>query len=692
MSEANRKITAEHLKLRAYLYVRQSSLKQVMQNKESTERQYALKEKAIAFGWSIEQITVVDSDLGKSGAQSVDRKGFQKMVAEVSLGNVGIVMGLEVSRLARNSVDWHRLLEICALSNTLILDEDGLYDPSHYNDRLLLGMKGSMSEAELHILKARLRGGALNKAKKGELKTSLPVGFVYDPQNRVVLHPDTQVQESIRLLFKKFKESNSARQVVKFFNKEGISFPRQQRTGPAKGSILWGPLTHNRVLKTLHNPRYAGVYYYGRNHYSKLPDGKQTKKLKPKDQWHSYLPDSHEGYISLEEHEQNKKQLSQNAQLHGKDRKKGPVREGSALLQGIVICGRCGRRMTIRYQTRNVYDLYPIYVCQSLGIESGKPACQVIPGAGIDEAIGELLVESVTPLALEVSLSVQEQLHSRLEAADSVRKKQVERAQYEADLARHRYMQVDPNNRLVADTLEADWNEKLRDVRQAQEEYERQRAIDEQALTAEQREKILSLSTDFPKLWNDRKTPHREKKKMVRLLLEDVTLARGEEISVGIRFRGGAMKTLNLPLPLSAFMARKTRPEVVEKVDCLLENYHDIEIAEKLNECGLQTGNGKAFTPLAVRRVRRIYQLKDRYTRLREKGMLKRKEMLAFLDVSDLTLRTWKDKGWIKTYAYGNTIQTILYEPPGKDFYNRFKKGSQWWEKFNKQKVAGGVV
>ena len=317
MLEAQKKVTADHLKRGAYLYVRQSTLKQVMENTESTKRQYALRERAIALGWPIDRITTIDSDLGQSGAQAVDRAGFQKLVAEVGLGNAGIVMGLEVSRLARNSTDWHRLLEICALSNTLILDEDGIYDPAHFNDRLLLGLKGTMSEAELYVLRARLRGGCLNKAKRGELKVSLPIGFVYDGENRAIFHPDKQVQESIQMLFQTFQESNSAWYTVKLFRDRGLRFPRQQRTGLRKGEILWGPLTHTQVLRILKNPRYAGVYYYGRSRHSKLPNGKHTSKKLPKEQWHTLLPDSHKAYISLEEYERNQKQLLQNAQAYG---------------------------------------------------------------------------------------------------------------------------------------------------------------------------------------------------------------------------------------------------------------------------------------------------------------------------------------------------------------------------------------
>lgn len=673
MLEVHKKVTTDHLKRGAYLYIRQSTLKQVIENTESTQRQYALREKAVSLGWPIDRVITIDSDLGQSGAQAADREGFQKLVAEVGLGNAGIVMGLEVSRLARNSTDWHRLLEICALSNTLILDEDGIYDPTHFNDRLLLGLKGTMSEAELHVLRARLRGGALNKAKRGELKIPLPVGFIYNSEDHTILHPDKQIQDSIHILFKIFRESKSAWYTVKLFRDRGLKFPRQQRAGVCKGEIIWGPLTHSQTLRILKNPRYAGVYFYGRAHHTKLLGGKWSSKKIPKEQWHALLPNSHQAYISLEEYEQNQKQLLQNAQTYGEDRRKSPPREGPALLQGIVICGCCGRRMTIRYATRSPGDVYPIYVCQRSAVESAERLCQCIPGASIDDAIAELLVVSMTPLALEVALNVQSQLQARLEEANRLRKKRVERAQYEAELSRQRYMQVDPRNRLVADTLEADWNEKLRIVVEAQEEYEKQRIADEKVITTEQKEKILSLVTDFPRLWNDSKTPYREKKRMVRLLLEDVTLIRGENILVNIRFKGGATKTLTLPIPLSAFMARKTRPEIVEEVDRLLGDHHDIEIADILNGRGIKTGNNIPFTVLAVGRIRRTYQLKDRCTRLREKGMLRRTEMLKLLNVSDLTLRDWRNKGLINTHAYGNTKQTILYELPTKYFAAKIK-------------------
>src|SRR5689334_10184898 len=284
-SEAHQKVTTAHLSRLAYLYVRQSTLRQVFENTESTHRQYALRERAVALGWPLDRIVVIDSDLGQSGASAADREGFQRLVTEVSLGRVGIVLGLEVSRLARNSTDWHRLLELCALGDTLILDEDGLYDPAHFNDRLLLGLKGTMSEAELHVLRARLRGGILNKARRGELESPLPIGLCYDSANRVIFDPDKQVQETIRTFFKIFRRSGSATATVRTFREQGLKFPRRARSGPAKGDILWGELEHSRTLWILHNPRYAGAFFFGRTRQRRTGEGYAGFKRLEREEW-----------------------------------------------------------------------------------------------------------------------------------------------------------------------------------------------------------------------------------------------------------------------------------------------------------------------------------------------------------------------------------------------------------------------
>jgi len=580
--DTHQKVTTSHLKRNAYLYVRQSTLRQVFENTESTKRQYALRQHAIALGWAQDQIVVIDTDLGQSGA-STDREGFQRLVTAVGMGQAGIVLGLEVSRLARNSTDWHRLLEICALTDTLILDEDGIYDPAHFNDRLLLGLKGTMSEAELHVLRARLDGGILNKAKRGELVMRPPMGFAYDAEGHLVHHPDQQIQHALRMLFETFRRTGSASATVKNYRQQGLLFPRCVHSGPKRGDIIWGQLEHSNALRILHNPRYAGAFVYGRSRTRKTADGKQVVKRLPPDQWGTFLPGVHPGYISWEEYEQNQKRLRENAQAVGADRRKSPPREGPALLQGLILCGHCGQRMTVRYHFR-FNRLCPDYLCQRKGIANAEPICAQIPGVEVDRVVSELLVKLVTPTTLEVALTVQQELQARLGEADRLRKQQVERAHYEAELAQTRYMRVDPNNRLVADSLEADWNHKLRALTEAQTEYERRCEEDRKIFQEEERAAILQLTTDFPRLWHDGSTPDRERKRMVRLLLEDVTLLRGEQITLHLRFRGGASQTLVMPLPQTSWQRWTTSPEVVTEIDRLLDHHTHQEIAVLLNQ------------------------------------------------------------------------------------------------------------
>src|SRR6187200_2975079 len=413
MSEqAAAKVTGAHLGRTAYLYVRQSTLRQVLTNTESATRQYGLRQKAIALGWAAEAVVTIDTDQGQSGASAADREGFQRLVAEVSMGRAGIVLGLEVSRLARNNADWHRLLQICAMSATLICDEDGLYDPTDFNDRLLLGLKGTMSEAELHFIRARLVGGQLSKARRGELQMPLPVGLVYDPAGKVVLDPDTGVQQTIRQLFTLFARTGSARATVQQFSADGGLFPVRVRTGAHKGELAWMPLQHWRVLRTLHNPRYAGAFAYGRRRERLAANGKKTFEILPREQWIALIPDAHPGYISWQTYETNQRLLLANATAHGQDRAAGPAREGSALLQGLAICGRCGRRMTVRYHTRRGVEV-PDYQCMNRCIQDGAQRCQNVPGGVVDTAVATLLLDTLTPHALEVALTVQTELETR---------------------------------------------------------------------------------------------------------------------------------------------------------------------------------------------------------------------------------------------------------------------------------------
>lgn len=656
--DLHHKVTARHLTRSAYLYIRQSTLHQIHDHGESTRRQYDLSARARALGWGEEQILVVDCDQGQSGA-TADRIGFQKLVSEVGLGHAGLVMGLEVSRLARNSADWHRLLEICALTDTLILDEDGLYNPSHFNDRLLLGLKGTMSEAELHVMRARLLGGLLNKARRGELKMPLPIGFVYDEQSRVVLDPDLQVQEVIRRLFATFPRVGSALGTAKAFRKEELLFPhRTPVRGPRdRVPVVWKHLRVDTVLRMLHNPRYAGIYSYGKTRQYKTPQGRSVCQKRPVDEWCAWIPDAHEGYISQQKYEENQRRLAENARAIGADRRR-PPREGPALLQGLVVCGKCGRKMGVQYHWRGE-ELVPGYVCA----RKEEASCQIVHGKTVDEALGELLVELMTPMTLEVSLSVQQELTQRFEQTEKLRRKQVERARYEADLVRRRFLQVDPDNRLVAASLEAEWNEKLRLQLAAEEEFERRLAEDRKPFDDEHQAKIRSLVSDFSQLWNDPETPARERKRMMRLLVEDVTLQReSREITAQIRFKGGATRALQMLAPLPASVLYKTDPKIVQEIDRLLDHHTEKEVAELLNQRGLIPPRSRSFVASTIANIRRANNLESRLQRLRARGYLRTKELVNKLHVPWMTVRRWERHGLVRAHYYGDQLR--LYEDP----------------------------
>lgn len=663
--EQHQKVTPRHLKRAALLYVRQSTMRQVFENTESTKRQYALRDRAVALGWPRDAIIVVDGDLGHTATAAGDREGFERVVTEVGMGRVGMVLGLEVSRLARNSSDWHRLLEICALTETLILDEDGVYDPAHFNDRLLLGLKGQMSEAEIYVMKARLHGGILSKALRGELQVPLPTGLVYDTQRKVQLDPDQQVQESVTFLFTTFDRTGSATATMKAFRKNEVLFPRRVRKGPQKGALIWEPLHHQRVLQILHNPRYAGAFVWGRRKERRLPNGHTAVKFVTPDEWISLVPGAHAGYITWTQYQANQQRLLENAKAQGDDRRQSPPREGPALLQGLLLCGRCGDRMNVRYSMRRGGQQVPLYLCDRERTRVGARTCQSIPGASLDEAIGQLLVEMVTPLTLEVALTVQDEIRSHLAEASRLRTMQVERAQYEADLARQRFMNVDPNHRLVADGLEADWNAKLRALHDAQERCEREHAADRAPLTDEQRARVLALAVDFPRLWRDPKTPPRERKRLIRFLIDDVTVTREDTITAHVRFRGGSTRTLTLPIPLRAWELTKTSSAIMTEVDALLESHTPGHIATILNQHGHRSGNGRPFTrKMVVDLVKDHEALKSRYDRLRDQGCLTQEEMAERLGITPPTVRKWARHGLLRAHPYTDR-QQCLYEPPG---------------------------
>ena len=581
------------------------------------------------------------------------------------MGRAGIVLGLEVSRLARNSTDWHRLLEICALSETLILDEDGVYDPGDFNDRLLLGLKGQMSEAELHMMRARLRGGMLNAARRGELRIPLPVGLVYDPLGQVALDPDAQVQHSVRLLFDTFTRTGSASATVRHFNERRLLFPYRPFGGPHKDELHWKALTTARTRRALHNPRYAGAYAFGRNRSRRRPGGGvQTRKVPRRNgrcccamRIRATSPGSGSNRTSVS-------CATTTMPMPTARRRRPPPREGPALLQGLAVCGVCGRTMAVRYRRRKG-GLQPYYLCSREGERTAGPWCQSIPGAAIDRRVGELLVELMTPLTLEVALQVQEELAARAGEADRWRAQRVQRAREEADLARQRFMQTHPDNRMVADVLEAEWNAKLRAVDEAQVALERGRAEPGQGMDEEQRRRILALASDFPRLWNDPATPHRERKRMARLLIEDVTLTKATG-SLGVRLRGGATRQLSWTRDP---VANKTPAEVVAEIDRLLDDHTEGEVARILNERGCRSSNGLAFTTRLVGVVCQRHDVRSRHRRLRDRGLLGPDEIGARLGVTGSTIQRWRKAGLLRAHVYcdaGYHLYEIPDVPPTK--------------------------
>ena len=662
------KVQPGHLSRGAYLYVRQSSMRQVLENVESTKRQYALRGRAIALGWHENQITVIDSDQGESGASATWRVGFQRLVSEVGMGRAGIVMGLEVSRLARNSTDWHRLLEICAFADTLILDEDGVYDPSGFNDRLLLGLKGTMSEAELHVLKARLRGGILNKVRRGEYRCPLPTGLVYDEAGNVVLDPDSHVRETIAYFFETFQRVGSASQTVKVFRDEGLRFPSRYRN---QDIVIFRALTASAATRTLNNPRYAGVYAYGRRHYRRSLEGRKIVQTRHEtDEWLACIPNAHPGYITWEQFQRNRAILKANGRPYEIARN-APPREGSALLQGRAVCGRCGRLMSIRYAARRG-KLEAWYVCHREHASHGARYCQSIGGPPVDEAISDLVSREVTPAAVELTLEIRKEIEQHYHEADQLHARAVERARIDADLAKRRFMLVDPENRLVADTLEGEWNEKLHALALAHEEQERLKEQNRLLIEEAVHKRLVAMTTNFAKLWSDPATANRERKRLLAYIIEDATLIKlpAEGITkIHVRFKGGKTETLTAVNPRSSGEQVKTAPEIVNLVDRLLDDHIYSEIAVLLNQRGFRPGGtvrpAHAHDHFDATRVAYLvhrYGLLPRFNRLRRRGMLTREEAAKRLGIHETTLASWAKHGIVIRHRYN--AHACLFEIP----------------------------
>ncbi|QQE78003.1 recombinase family protein [Alicyclobacillus sp. SO9] len=638
------KVHPEHLKRTAIVYIRQSTIAQVRFHRESTERQYALRERALTLGWASEQIQVIDEDLGISGSGRSQRLGFQNLVAQVSLGEVGAIFGLEISRLARSSADLLRLLELCGLFNTIVVDEDGIYDMRDFNDRLILGFKGTMSEAELHFLRARLIGGKKNKAKKGELRFPLPVGYVYDTTGQTVLDPDEEVQTAVHNVFHAFRTTGSAYGVVQFFAQNGLRFPKRAYGGAWAGKLVWATLNHSRVLGILYNPAYAGAYVYGRYRDQKRvnPQGLfiHHTVLLPREEWEVFIPDHHPGYITWEEYERNLKQLHSN---RTNLEKSGAAREGTALLQGLVICGKCGRRMSVRYTSNG--GIHPHYECKGRWEHGHRATCTTVPALKIDQAISERLLQAMQPAELELALQVMDKLLHEEDDVDKGWKLSLERARYEADRAERQYQQVEPENRLVARSLEVRWNEKLAELAELQEQYTQY--VDRRSWRPTEHDKaeILSLAKELPRIWSKSSTTPKDRKRILRLLVEDVTIvaeARNPNVRLGLRWRNQHCEELWVRKPLPPHIATKHSSETVELVRRLAETMIDRQIVKYLNESGIRTSGGRMFTLDSIKWIRYVHRIPG-YTSQR-RG-LSVKQVAERLKVTSGVVYYWLNRG-----------------------------------------------
>jgi DNA invertase Pin-like site-specific DNA recombinase/transposase/uncharacterized protein YndB with AHSA1/START domain len=604
------KIKPSHTQRAAYVYIRQSTPGQVEHNRESTARQYALADRACQLGWSKEQVILIDEDLGLSGSGTDKRFGFDRLTSEVALAHVGIVLGLEVSRLARNNADWYRLLELCGITDTLIGDNDGVYHPALFNDRLLLGLKGTMSEAELHIIRARLDGGIRNKAARGELRRGLPVGFVWgEKDGEVLFHPDEAVTGAIRSGFERFAEFGSARRVWLWFRSEGLSFPLQTTPGSRLSLIRWVVPTYTALHHILSNPVYAGAYTYGKTKCERYLDEhgavrKRSRHL-PMDQWSVLIQDHHPGFIDWATYQANQARLDSNTRPRP-HQSGGAVREGSALLQGLVTCGHCGRRLHVHYRGRNSA---PGYHCAGKDLVAGRGVyCLNVGGTVIEQAVANAFLEAITPAAIDAMRLSVEQLQSNRDASLSQWRLEVERTRYEAERVERRYRTVEPENRLVARGLETEWESRLRDLAAAEMELRRREQQRPNTISPEQLKAIERLGTDIRQVWNATTTTDRDRKELLRTLLEEVVLnlKRAEgRAHLTLRWRGGAITLLDIPAPRFKPMGPRTDEDTLSLLPRLATLYPDEVIAGILNRQGRKTATGERFTANQVGSLRR---------------------------------------------------------------------------------------
>ena len=640
----NNKITPTHLERTAVVYIRQSSLRQVEENLESQDLQYQLVQRARSLGWPEERIQVIDDDLGKSAITAANRSGFQSLVASVGLGQVGILLVTDVSRLARNCADWYRLLDLASLCATLISDASGIYDPRIYDARLLLGLKGTFSEAQWYSLRTQLGAAKLYKAKRGELHLRLPVGLVRLDEQRVVFHPDQQVQSVIRLVFTEFERLGSAHKILRVLRDQSIQLPRRDGSSYAE-AVTWVRPSFSAIYCILKNPAYAGAYAYGKLHRTHLPgaDHKVVVHPLPQAEWPVLIPAAFPGFISWETYQRNQERLAQNAQ--GIQWKRGAARDGLALLQGIAICGRCGRLLHVHYTHA------PAYVCDHATQQFAEARCQTFTLAYIDPFVAALFLEALQPARLEAALAALDQVEAHRQALALQWRQRLERARYETSLAQRRYERVDPDNRLVAAGLEQDWEVKLQQQTQLEKEYAQAQSRPLHPLGESERQMIQSLAADLPALWQT--AGPAERKRLLRCLIQDVTLAGCSQPGFScilVRWHTGATTTLQVPRPRHGI---PPATHVAERLRLLVQTLSDDQIAQQLNAEGFPTATGLPWTLERVRAVRRRHSIPTACplgtpdSGPRGDGLVKSTEAAQLLGVNACMISEWFRQGLI---------------------------------------------
>lgn len=655
---ASEKLLSSHFERLAVVYVRQSTARQVLENEESTRLQYGLVAHARDLGWPQERILVIDDDLGLSAADSEGRAGFRRLVSEVGLDHVGIILGVEMSRLARSSKDWHQLLEICALFGTLIADLDGIYDPASYNDRLLLGLKGTMSEAELHTIKQRMQQGKLNKARRGELGFAVPTGYVRHPSAEVAFDPDEEVRQVISLIFRKFEELGTLNAVLRYLVENGIRIGIRVREREAKGKLEWHPPNRMTLQTLLKHPIYAGAYAYGRRRIDprkKKPGRPSTgKTVSPPEEWHVLIKDRFPAYISWEHYERNLARLEANRAVADA---KGAPREGASLLQGLLICGKCGARMALSYSANGKHS----YLCSRLASDYGGESCQHLAGAPLDEFVGGKVLEALEPAALELSLEAAQNVQREREELDRLWHKRMERASYEAERAGRHYRLLEPENRLVARQLAREWEEKLADKQKLGEDYRRFQSEKPRLLSLAEREDIRRLAEDIPALWSAASTTNKDRKEIVRQVIERVVIeveVESERVRVEICWAGGTQTTGTAIRPVARFEQLSYYPKLCERIRQLAARGLTTKaVARCLDEEGYRSPRHvRGFGAQGVRELMRRLGLSRRGQQApgSRDGLLLGehewwlKELAGEVRVPVATLYGWARRGWVK--------------------------------------------